>query len=147
MPTLVKVVSVASSLSLPRDFCRLPDDFIHRQRLLELTGVVVIEISYQDKSQEAIFCKWNNEVSMQFPECVEILNGDSSVTSADYRIARVLIHRHVKPADQVFVRTSSRFDWEILDSQPHAAEEMVLKQVFHHKDHYIVCVSSSHFLK
>jgi hypothetical protein len=129
MSSPVKVVSVASSLTLPCDYCRLPEDFIHRERLFEQDSVIVIEISYQDKAQEVIFCKWNNEVSMQCPECVEILNGISTVTSADYRIARVLIHRHVKPADQVFVRTSSRFDWEILDSQPQAAEEMILKQV------------------
>ena len=145
MSNLVKVVSVASSPSIPRDFCRLPADFMRRYGLFERASVVVIEVSYQDKARETTFCKWNSEVSTQFPECIEILNGDSTATSADCRIAQVIIHRHVQAADQVFVRTSSRYDWEILDSQPQAAEEVVLQQVLNPKYFDIFNVSSSHF--
>ena len=109
-----------------RDSCRLPAEFIHKEHL-QFNDVIAIEIIYLESAQETIFCKWNGDVSQKYMDCIEIQGDD--VVSVESRVASIRIHRHIQPAGEVFVHTSSRYDWEILNSQPQAVEDIVLKQV------------------
>jgi hypothetical protein len=75
---------------------------------------------------------WNGEISIKYPDCIEILLDDTNLRFNSIYTGKIEKVNQNKIALEVYLSPDSMYDWEIICKQPYSLEQSVLKQVIFH---------------
>ena len=124
------------SKSIPTASCLLPS-FVtshlglteedHHKMMMKRT---ILKVTYTiDHEDFELFIMWNGEISLKYPDCIEILLDDTNLSFNSIYTGKIEKVNQNKIALEVYLAPDSIYDWEIICKQPYSLEQSVLKQV------------------